>query len=287
MTGRRQTCWSASRRPGSASSSWRTTFAPKRVSPPWSMSYSARPAFRSIGNMAIERANLEWGCVARGRCRGRPVSDPPRTGGEDRQLGGEGALEGGPRLAAGDIGGRGSDIPPAGPIPQPAQHRHHHQVARAERAVEPVGIAEPAGKLAQPVADAVLDASAGAPRTRSCRAPAAWRSSRSTIGGSTVLSAANIQVIARARAFASSGSRPGMALGDMEDDRARSRTGRDRLPHRSGSARTDGARDARAPSSPRTRAGGPRKAGPLPRAPSGRACRAPAPGRDRGSFRRR
>ena len=43
---------------------------------------------------------------------------------------------------------------------------------------------------------------------------------RSTIGGSTVLSAANIHAIARARALASSGSRPGMALGDVEHDRA-------------------------------------------------------------------
>jgi hypothetical protein len=37
------------------------------------------------------------------------------------------------------------------------------------------------------------------------------------MGGSTVLSAANIQVIARARAFASSGSKPVM-LADMEHD---------------------------------------------------------------------
>ena len=42
----------------------------------------------------------------------------------------------------------------------------------------------------------------------------------SRIGGSTVLSAANIQVIARARALASSGNSPRMVLGDVEDDRA-------------------------------------------------------------------
>src|SRR6478752_7417408 len=41
----------------------------------------------------------------------------------------------------------------------------------------------------------------------------------SRIAGSTVLSAANIHVIARARASASAGSRTRMALGDMEDDR--------------------------------------------------------------------
>jgi hypothetical protein len=37
------------------------------------------------------------------------------------------------------------------------QHRHHHQVARAERTIEPVGIAQATGKLRQPVADAILD----------------------------------------------------------------------------------------------------------------------------------
>ena len=34
---------------------------------------------------------------------------------------------------------------------------HHHQVAGAECAVEPVGIAETGGQLAQPVPDAILD----------------------------------------------------------------------------------------------------------------------------------
>ena len=47
----------------------------------------------------------------------------------------------------------------------------------------------------------------------------AFASSR--IGGSTVFSAANIQVIARARALASSGSRPAWCSAMMEDDRAR------------------------------------------------------------------
>src|SRR3984885_8815506 len=40
---------------------------------------------------------------------------------------------------------------------QPEQHRHHHQVARAECTIEPVGIAKATGKFAQPVTDAVLD----------------------------------------------------------------------------------------------------------------------------------
>ena len=35
------------------------------------------------------------------------------------------------------------------------KHRHHHQVARAERAIEPAGTPKAAGKLAQPVTDAI------------------------------------------------------------------------------------------------------------------------------------
>ncbi len=62
---------------------------------------------------------------------------------------------------------------------------------------------------------------------------------RSRIGGSTVLSAANIQVIARARTLTSSGSSPRMMLCDVGTRLLRSRTGRDRLPHRSESVRTD------------------------------------------------
>ena len=34
---------------------------------------------------------------------------------------------------------------------------HHHEVARAERVIEPVGVAKATGKFAQPVADAILD----------------------------------------------------------------------------------------------------------------------------------
>jgi len=33
------------------------------------------------------------------------------------------------------------------------QHRHHEQVARAERAIEPVGVAKATGKFAQPIND--------------------------------------------------------------------------------------------------------------------------------------
>jgi len=39
----------------------------------------------------------------------------------------------------------------------PEQHRHHHPVARAERTIEPVSIAQATGKLVRPVADAILD----------------------------------------------------------------------------------------------------------------------------------
>ena len=94
---------------------------------------------------------------------------------------------------------------------------HHYQIACAERAVEPVGIAQASGKLAQPVANAVLDQrhTVLAPRLVTLEQPAV---TSSRIGGSTVLTAANIQVIACARALASSGSRPEWLLGDMEDD---------------------------------------------------------------------
>ena len=44
---------------------------------------------------------------------------------------------------------------------------------------------------------------------------------RSRIGGSTVLTAANIHVIARARALVSVGQQTGMALCEMKDDGTR------------------------------------------------------------------
>src|SRR6202007_1071902 len=100
--------------------------------------------------------------------------------------------------------------------------------------------------------------------------------SRSRIGGSTVLSAANIHVIARARALASSGSRPAGAR-RYGTRSPLSRTGRDRLPHRSESGRKDEEPDARVPSSHGTKRGEPHRVGPLPQAPSERAYRAPVP----------
>src|SRR5215212_10287292 len=75
----------------------------------------------------------------------------------DRQLSVEGTLVGGPRFAAGYIGGEVRIFVQHTRRFQPEQHRHHHQVARAERAIEPVGIAKATGKLDQPVTDAILD----------------------------------------------------------------------------------------------------------------------------------
>ncbi len=85
---------------------------------------------------------------------------------------------------------------------------HHHQVARAERAIEPVGIAKATGKFAQPVTDAILDERQALLGPGLVALQELGDFARSMIGGSTVLSAANIHVIARARALASSGSRP-------------------------------------------------------------------------------
>lgn len=141
------------------------------------------------------------------------ASSPERTlsagrcGGEDRQLSGESALVIGPRFAASNVGGKIRIFVQHTRRFQPEQHRHHHQVARAELAFEPVGIAEATGKLAQPVTArsstrGMRCADQGLSPSRSL----AVQSSR--MGGSTVLSAANIHAIARARAFASSGSRP-------------------------------------------------------------------------------
>src|SRR3546814_19071716 len=77
---------------------------------------------------------------------------------ENRQLSVESTLEGGPRFAAGDIGGE-VRVFVQHPRPlQPAQHRHHQQVTGAERAIEPVGVTKATGKLAQPSPDTVLEA---------------------------------------------------------------------------------------------------------------------------------
>jgi len=63
------------------------------------------------------------------------------------QLRRERPLVGGARLAAGDIGRQRRKISQDAGRSQPQQHRHHHQVARAEGTVEPVGVAEASRKL--------------------------------------------------------------------------------------------------------------------------------------------
>src|SRR5882672_9853045 len=77
--------------------------------------------------------------------------------GENRQLSFESTLEGGPRFAAGDIGGEVRIFLQDPRSVQPAQHLDHHQVTSAEFTVQPVGIAKAIGKLAQPVTDATLN----------------------------------------------------------------------------------------------------------------------------------
>jgi hypothetical protein len=69
----------------------------------------------------------------------------------------ESTLVGGPRFAAGDVGGEVRIFVQHSRCFQPEQHRHHHQVARAERTIEPVGIAKAIGKFVQPITDAILD----------------------------------------------------------------------------------------------------------------------------------
>ena len=89
-----------------------------------------------------------------------------------------------------------------------AQHLHHQQVAGAECAVEPVVVAQR------------RDSSSSRSRSRFIRSAAAslaqlslpsmiLRDHLSQTTGSTVLSAANIHSIARARPAGSSGNRPG------------------------------------------------------------------------------
>ena len=80
-----------------------------------------------------------------------------RLRGVDRQLGGESPLVRGPRFAARDVGGQCRELVQEARRSQPEQHRHHHQVARAERPIEPVGIAQAGRELGQPIANAVLD----------------------------------------------------------------------------------------------------------------------------------
>src|SRR5262245_23042363 len=140
--------------------------------------------------------------------RSRPTSSAGRRlAGVNRQLGGESPFVGRPRFTAGEISGQVWVFVENARRFDPEQHRHHHQIARTERTIEPVGIAEAGRKLFQPVANAILD------QRQALRMPGLVLSNSlavpsSRIGGSTVLTAANIQATARARALASSGRRP-------------------------------------------------------------------------------
>src|SRR3954454_5344217 len=138
---------------------------------------------------------------------GGPPSASRWPAGVNRQLSVESPLVGGPRFAAGDIGGKVRIFVQDARWFQSEQHRHHQQVARAEPIIEPVGTAKASGKLLQPVADAILD------QRQALLGPGLIASrilevTSSRTGGSIVLSAANIHAIARARALASFCSSP-------------------------------------------------------------------------------
>lgn len=126
---------------------------------------------------------------------------------EDRHLRVDSAPERRPRVALGDIGGRLRASIRRARSAQPAQHRHHEQVAGAECAFESVDVAKAPGTLAQPYANVILEDRQALlmPRLVTLHERG---DRRSRIGGSTVLRAADIHVIARARALASPGSGP-------------------------------------------------------------------------------
>ena len=79
--------------------------------------------------------------------------------GEAGELGFERAGIGGARLAALSVGGEiGVAIEHVGELAADhLQHRDHHQVAGAEFAFEPLGIAEPLRELAEPLVDPLAD----------------------------------------------------------------------------------------------------------------------------------
>jgi len=64
-----------------------------------------------------------------------------------------------PRLSAEDVGSEVWILIEQAGRPQPEQRVHHHEVAGAERPIEPLGTPQPIGKLAEPGADAIPDQS--------------------------------------------------------------------------------------------------------------------------------
>jgi tetratricopeptide (TPR) repeat protein len=74
-----------------------------------------------------------------------------------RSLGSESSLVRGSRFATGNVGGQFGKLVQKARRSEPEQHRHHHQIARAERPIEPVGVAQAGRKLDESIANAVFD----------------------------------------------------------------------------------------------------------------------------------
>src|SRR5580693_8828834 len=68
---------------------------------------------------------------------------------ENRQLRGECPPEGGPRFAAGNIGGEIRIVVQYSRSLRAEQHRHHQKIARVELTLKPVCIAKARGELVQ------------------------------------------------------------------------------------------------------------------------------------------
>src|SRR5690606_8735691 len=69
----------------------------------------------------------------------------------------EGSPEGRTRLSTDDIGHKVRILLQHTRSLQPAQHRHHQKITRAEGAIEPVAMAKATGKVAQPFPDSVVE----------------------------------------------------------------------------------------------------------------------------------
>src|SRR3546814_15924460 len=76
---------------------------------------------------------------------------------EGRELRRQRPLEGRPRLAAGEIGGKARMPGQEVGMVQLAQHRRHHQVADREAVFQVILLAEPGGKALEPRSDFALN----------------------------------------------------------------------------------------------------------------------------------
>jgi hypothetical protein len=72
-------------------------------------------------------------------------------------LSGKSTLVGRPRFAAGYVGRKLREFVQNPRGPHSEQHRHHHQVTGAEPTIQPVGIAEAAGKDSKRFTNAIQD----------------------------------------------------------------------------------------------------------------------------------